>query len=84
MDPEPPLGRASYDFLEEGGRAMLRRTAAIFALVFCVLIGPFGLGCGSKPAAGPASTSSAEEEVEVPTVELPDTPEDQSQDSIGE
>jgi hypothetical protein len=62
---------------------MLRRSAARYALLFFVLIGPLGLGCGAPSDTAPAPTSTAED-VEVPTVELPEDSADPSQETVGE
>ena len=63
---------------------MLRRPFALFSLLMCLVIGPLGLGCGAQPDAPPASTSGTEEDVEVPTVELPDDTSGETQDPAGE
>ena len=63
---------------------MFQRSAARYALLLFVLIGPLGLGCGSPSDTAPAPTSTSEDEVEVPTVELPEDSADPSQEAVGE
>ena len=58
---------------------MLRRPRMVCGLLMCLFICPLGIGCGSGSDATSPSTSDSAEDVEVPTVELPEEPVDESQ-----
>ena len=57
---------------------MLRRSRTVCGLLICLLVCPFSVGCNSGSESTPPSASSDEDDVEIPTVELPDEPADEN------
>ncbi len=63
---------------------MVRRHLMDFSLVVLLGLCPFSIGCGTSSDTTPASSPTMEEDVEVPTVELPESTEDELGEPVGE